>query len=250
MSTLAESNEDSAHWQQRVVHRSLNSATKRSIDRGASLIRAAARVLDRSNGDSLTVQDVADEAGQSLRTLYIYFASKDDLLLAVYEEAMRTYDRMLRKAIADIEDPFERLAGGIIASVRLTAVSNPGVDRGLSRLRLRLGEVEPELVARSQEPVTALFHELVRDVMKASGPVPISDEQATYCVSVLRTSYVITKTLGNDYGLDQPDPIGLASFCLGGLGVTQPRKWYDAVERRIRITPKKGASTIDGWLQA
>ena len=40
-------------------------------------------MLKRSNGESLTVQDVADEAGQSLRTLYQYFASKDDLLLAV-----------------------------------------------------------------------------------------------------------------------------------------------------------------------
>ncbi len=56
-----------------------------------SLIRAAATVLARSNGEDITVQEVADEAGQSLRTLYQYFESKNDLLLAVFEEAMRTY---------------------------------------------------------------------------------------------------------------------------------------------------------------
>ena len=47
------------------------------------------------------MQEVADEAGQSLRTLYQYFESKDDLLLAVFEEAMKTYARMIRESIAE-----------------------------------------------------------------------------------------------------------------------------------------------------
>ena len=63
------------------------------------MIRATAKVLERTNGESLTVQEVADEAGQSLRTLYQYFESKDDLLLAVYEEAMGTYARIIVGAI-------------------------------------------------------------------------------------------------------------------------------------------------------
>src|SRR5688572_21704708 len=119
---VPEGDGDDADWQRRVVGRSLNDAKRRSIDRGARLIRAAAKVLERTNGESLTVQDVADEAGQSLRTLYQYFASKDDLLLAVYEEAMRTYARIIRAAIAEVEDPVERLAAGVIASVRMPAL--------------------------------------------------------------------------------------------------------------------------------
>ena len=62
-----------------------------------NLISAAAAVLDRCNGEDITVQEVADEAGQSLRTLYQYFESKDDLLLAVFEEAMRTYARLIER---------------------------------------------------------------------------------------------------------------------------------------------------------
>ena len=65
------------------------------------------------------MQEVADEAGQSLRTLYQYFSSKDDLLLAVYEEAMRTYARLITAAVAQLEDPLERLAGGIMAATRM-----------------------------------------------------------------------------------------------------------------------------------
>ena len=72
-----------------LVGRSLAEATKRSLDRGASLIRAAATLMERTKGDSFTVQEVANEAGLSLRSFYQHFGSKDDLLLAVYEEAMR-----------------------------------------------------------------------------------------------------------------------------------------------------------------
>jgi AcrR family transcriptional regulator len=98
---------------------------------------------------SLTVQEVADVAGQSVRTLYQYFESKDDLLLAVHEEAMRTYARLIRDAIASFDDPVERLAAGVIASARLPAVHHKaGRDRGLSRLRLQLAQADPALLAR------------------------------------------------------------------------------------------------------
>ena len=107
-----------ADWQRRVVGRSLRSATKKSIDRGSGLIAAAATLLERCGGDGFTVQDVADEAGQSLRTLYLYFESKDDLLLAVFEEAIKNYATVVREAIADLDDELDRLAGGILTAAR------------------------------------------------------------------------------------------------------------------------------------
>ena len=75
-------------WEGRVVGRSLAEATKRSLNRGGALIRAAATLMERTKGDSFTVQEVANEAGLSIRSFYQHFGGKDDLLLAVYEEAM------------------------------------------------------------------------------------------------------------------------------------------------------------------
>jgi AcrR family transcriptional regulator len=126
--------ESDADWQRRVVGRSLRTAAERSVDRGMNLIRAAATVLARSNGDDITVQEVADEAGQSLRTLYQYFESKNDLLLAVFEEAMRTYAQLIEEAIADLDEPLERLAGAMLAAVRMPELSGAALDRGLIRL--------------------------------------------------------------------------------------------------------------------
>lgn len=230
--------EETADWQMRVVRRSLRTATKRSIDRGSSLIRAAATLLERSDGDGFTVQDVADEAGQSLRTLYQYFESKDDLLLAVFEEAMRTYARMIRSAIVDLTDPLERLGGAIVASVRMPEFSGTGVDRGLARLRLKLSEVEPELVARSQEPVTALMGELVAAAAE-SGQIRTPDpEGATYMILALKSAFVTGHIVGNDSAVRLPSMPALVSFCLDGLGASTDDKWIAAVGAKLQM-PKK-----------
>ena len=237
--------DEGVDWHRRVVGRSLSGATQRSIDRGARLIRAAAKVLERTNGESLTVQDVADEAGQSLRTLYQYFASKDDLLLAVYEEAMWTYARLIRAAIAELDDPVERLAGALIASSRMPALhGKAGVDRGLTQLRIQLGQAEPELVAKSQAPVTAVFQELVEQAMATTPDADLGAEPATFLIASQRTSFVMAITLGNEYGVEPPDAADFARFCLGGLGMPRPRVWFDDLDARLALTGTDGRSIL------
>jgi AcrR family transcriptional regulator len=225
--------DDVADWQRRVVGRSLRTATKRSIDRGATLINAAATLLERSNGEGFTVQEVANEAGQSLRTLYQYFESKDDLALAVFEEAMKRYARMIRSSIADLDDPLERLVGAVVAAASMPAHSSRGVDVGLARLRLKLSEAQPELVARSHEPVTLVFLELVQQAAAAGVIADEGDQATVYLIESMNASFIISQTLGNDYGLDLPDPERLARFCLQGLGADLPDGWYRSVTARL-----------------
>lgn len=233
---VVDASDTETDWHRRVVGRSLDSARRRSIDRGARLIRAAAQVLERNDGESLTVQEVADEAGQSLRTLYQYFASKDDLLLAVFEEAQRTYARMIRAAIEDLDDPVERLAGGLLASVRLQALHHKaGVDRGLSRLRMQLGQADPALIARSQEPITSIYTELVAAALPAATHDQLGIDEGAWFVASLRSSFILSITLGNDLTVDLPDGIGLSVYCLNGLGIPRPRSWHAEVEERLAI---------------
>jgi AcrR family transcriptional regulator len=231
-----------ADWHQRVVRRSLGAATKRSIDRGSSLIRAAAKLLERSNGDGFTVQDVADEAGQSIRTLYQHFESKDDLLLAVFEEAMRTYRRMIVTAIDDLEDPLDRLGGALIAAVRMPEFSGTGVDRGLTRLRLRLSEVDPALVARSQAPVTLLLRDLVAAAADA-GRIRTGDpEAATYMILALKSTFITSQTLGNDTAVQLPSVYVLTAFCLEGLGAQVDEDWFARVSAELRLPNRRTGS--------
>lgn len=240
-----EPEEDASDWHRRVVGRSLDTARRRSIDRGARLIRAAAKVLERNGGESLTVQEVADEAGQSLRTLYQYFASKDDLLLAVFEEAMRTYARLIKAAIDGLDDPVERLAGALIASVRLQALHDKhGVDRGLSRLRLQLGQAEPALLARSQEPVISVLRELVAEALADTPSQHLGADQATYFVSTARSSLIMSVTLGKDIDVELPGVVDLSIFCLSGIGIERPRAWHEDVDTRLPLGGADGRSIL------
>jgi AcrR family transcriptional regulator len=240
-----EPDDEATDWHRRVLGRSLDGARRRSIDRGARLIRAAAKVLERNGGESLTVQEVADEAGQSLRTLYQYFASKDDLLLAVFEEAMGTYARLIRAAIEGLDDPVERLSGALIGSVRMQALHDKhGVDRGLSRLRLQLGQAEPALLARSQEPVVSLFRELVGEALSASPSDHLRTDQGTYFVSTARSSFILTVTLGKDVNLELPDVVDLSMFCLSGIGIQRPRTWHEDIDARLALRGADGRSIL------
>jgi AcrR family transcriptional regulator len=224
-----------ADWQRRVVGRSLRTAAERSVDRGMNLIRAAAAVIERADGEDITVQEVADEAGQSLRTLYQYFESKDDLLLAVFEEAMRTYAVLIEQSISQLDDPLERLAGAMVAAVRMPEVSGPGFDRGLVRLRLRLSQTRPELVARAQEALTSLVGGLV-EAAAGGGRLQADDpEAATFMILSLNAAVITAGTVGNDAGVHGPDPVGLASFCLRGLGAHLEDSWYESINARLRF---------------
>jgi AcrR family transcriptional regulator len=181
------------------------------------------------------VQDVADEAGQSLRTLYQYFESKDDLLLAVFEEVMRTYARMIHDAIAGLDDPLERLAGAIIAAARLREYSGTGVDKGLARLRLKLSEVDPQLVARAQEPVTTVLRDLARAAAGAGQIGRAEPDEIAYLLATLNSGFVISHTLGNDYALPLPEVSSLASFCLAGMGASLADGWYERLNAALRF---------------
>jgi AcrR family transcriptional regulator len=227
--------EPGADWHRRVVGRSLRKAADRSVDRGMNLIRAAATVLDRSGGEDITVQEVADEAGQSLRTLYQYFESKDDLLLAVFEEAMRTYAELIGEAIADLTAPLERLAGGLLAMARMPEVSESARVRGLSRLRLRLSEAQPELIARAQSSVTTLLRGLVEDAATAGHMSVIDPEPATFVLVSLNTSFITAEALGSDAAVARPDAREMVAFGLRGLGAQIDDPFLRTVEARLRF---------------
>jgi AcrR family transcriptional regulator len=222
-------------WQRRVVGRSLRTAAERSVDRGMNLIRAAATVLARSDGEDITVQEVAEEAGQSLRTLYQYFESKDDLLLAVFEEAMRSYALLIEQSISGIDDPLERLAGAIVAAVRMPGVTGSELDRGLVRLRLRLSQTRPDLVGRAQAAVTALLCALV-EAAGSSGAIDVSDpESAAFMILSINAAFITTGTIGNDAGVHRPEINEVASFCMRGLGAQLEHSWYESIDARLQF---------------
>ena len=73
------------------------------------ILAAAMKVFARKGFAGARVSDVAREAGVADGTIYLYFASKDAILISIFEEGMQGVIDGLAKGLKGIEDPRERL---------------------------------------------------------------------------------------------------------------------------------------------
>jgi TetR/AcrR family transcriptional regulator, fatty acid metabolism regulator protein len=74
-----------------------------------AILRAAIDVFAERGYFNAQVADVARAAGVAAGTVYLYFRSKDDLLVSIFERGMREALVEGRAAVADVQDPRERL---------------------------------------------------------------------------------------------------------------------------------------------
>src|SRR5438309_6058096 len=74
-----------------------------------AILRAAIDVFAERGFFNAQVADVARAAGVAAGTVYLYFKSKDDLLVSIFERSMREGLTNGRAAVARPCDPRERL---------------------------------------------------------------------------------------------------------------------------------------------
>jgi len=74
-----------------------------------AILRAAIDTFAERGYFNAQVADVARAAGVAAGTVYLYFKSKDDLLISIFERSMRDGLSRGRESVADLDDPPERL---------------------------------------------------------------------------------------------------------------------------------------------
>ena len=83
------------------------------------ILSAAERVFARRGFFAARVSEIAKDAGVADGTIYLYFKSKDDLLISLFESRMEQVNRTLRTAVAGVASPKEQLRAFIRAYLRL-----------------------------------------------------------------------------------------------------------------------------------
>jgi TetR/AcrR family fatty acid metabolism transcriptional regulator len=96
-------------------------------DKRDAILRAAIDVFAGRGFFNAQVADVARAAGVAAGTVYLYFRSKDDLLVSIFERTVREAIDEARATVAPLTDPIERLRA--IARVHLERM---GRDRSLA----------------------------------------------------------------------------------------------------------------------
>jgi TetR/AcrR family transcriptional regulator, fatty acid metabolism regulator protein len=91
-----------------------------SGDKRARILVAAERIFARHGFFAARVSEIAKEAGVADGTIYLYFKSKDDLLISLFESRMKQVNDSLRAAIGNLL-PVEQLRAFIHAYLQLVS---------------------------------------------------------------------------------------------------------------------------------
>lgn len=78
-------------------------------DKRDLILRAATKVFAQNGYFQSQVADVARVAGVAAGTVYLYFKSKDDILVSIFERSMNDALTEVRAAIDGVDDPADRL---------------------------------------------------------------------------------------------------------------------------------------------
>jgi TetR/AcrR family fatty acid metabolism transcriptional regulator len=81
----------------------------RDPDKHEQIIDAAIRVFARAGYYNSRVSDIAREAGIASGTIYLYFKTKDEILVTLFREKMTEWVAHVRREIAGVTDPVAKI---------------------------------------------------------------------------------------------------------------------------------------------
>lgn len=120
----------------------------RSDNRRQELMAAAAHLFNQRGYDATSMRDIAREAGMLAGSMYYHFPSKDDLIIATYEEGKRLISNSVIVATEGVTDPWDRLTHAAVAHMNTLFGGNnfsillcADISRTSPTLRSRLIEI-------------------------------------------------------------------------------------------------------------
>ena len=175
----------------------------RDPDKPQQIIDAAIRVFARHGYYKSRVSDIAKEAGMASGTIYLYFKTKDDILVTLFREKMTQWVASVGIAIADAPDAATKI-------------------RRLVKLHLRMLEDDPDLAEVVQVELRQ-GHKFFRGA---------SAHEITAYFALIQT--VLEQGIAD--GLIRPDlPVKLATKMLFG-SVDQVATSWVLGKRRYRLS--------------
>ena len=90
------------------------------------LLEAAGQLFRQKGFAATTVREIAESAGVWPGSLHYYFPTKESILLALMEQGIASAESGLREALAETEDPIERIRQAIRNHIRMLVGNQHG----------------------------------------------------------------------------------------------------------------------------
>jgi TetR/AcrR family fatty acid metabolism transcriptional regulator len=169
----------------------------RETDKHQQIIEAAVRVFARNGYYNSRVSDVAREAGVASGTIYLYFKTKDDILVTLFREKMAAWVSHVREAIAREPDPVAKVKS--LVALHFSVLERDPALAEVVQVELRQGH--KFFRGASAHEVSAYF-ELIGSVLeegRAAGvfrddvPVNVATKVLFGAMDQMATSWVLGK---------------------------------------------------------
>lgn len=130
------------------------------VGRGDKILVAAYQQLSECGLEGLTIAMVLKRAGQNRRSFYERFSGKDDLVLEVFRQALRSVAEECREAAGKLCDPVETLQF-MVRHLITAEASFPArkVGPALCREHMRLAAARPDELRTALQPLLTVFAE-------------------------------------------------------------------------------------------
>lgn len=208
------------------VARLLDTARTRAESRVQRFLDAALELMQDRSDKEFTVQEVVERSGQSLRSFYQYFDGKYELLLALFEESVRSTVELVRAGFREDDDELERLHRFVVEYVRLCRPLQPSApgEKPLAPVMVEFAQqlltAHPKEAARAFAPLVSLFGEVL-DEATAAGVVRPDLPRDTVIGVVLEAIMfnAFSSTIGGTSHADIDEkPEQLWQLIFGGIG--------------------------------
>jgi TetR/AcrR family fatty acid metabolism transcriptional regulator len=166
-------------------------------DKPQQIIEAAIRVFARNGYYNSRVSDIAREAGIASGTIYLYFRTKEEILVTLFRERMAAFVAHLRREIAAERDPVAKIRR--LVALHFTVLEQSPALAEVVQVELRQGQ--KFFRGASAHEVSAYF-ELIGSVLEegvAAGrfhadlPVKVATKVLFGAMDQMATSWVLGK---------------------------------------------------------
>lgn len=160
------------------------------------ILDAAKRILRESGPDGLVLREVADQLDITHGNLQYYFRTRNDLLIAIFDNEVAKYTESMKDAVAATSTRRGRLAA--IIDSGLTVLRSP--DTALWRIMMSMADHSPEM-AMILKKENDLYEAVVADELKQIAP-QLSAQRRRHIAKII---HAILDGIGIQFVHDDPN---------------------------------------------
>jgi len=189
------------------------------------LIEASFALIRKTGNLEPRVEEIVHAAGLSNQAFYKHFRSKDELLLAVLDEGVRTLTGYLRYRMEKARSPEQQIRSWIEGMLEQALNrDSAAATRPFALSRARLADLFPADVIASESQLTAMLRDAIQAAVDA-GELPTAEPARDADTIYHMAMGWVQRKLAEPLPADRAEAAHLVAFAMRGLGQGVRRTW-------------------------